>query len=354
MKKFSKIGQLAQLVRQLVTQRQFIGLDDDGNAMYDKSAPLGIVEFVSTVKLHGTNAGIRDNYIGNKELSFQSRENVISVEKDNAAFAFSMSTKEEALIDLFSKIRTKIEQDGIIDDIDDRDIIIFGEWAGKGIQKGVAVSELDKQLYIFDIQTVLKDTGATDYTKFVDMREFGNIYNADAGIYNLWDTSRFPQYTYTMDLENPALIQNDIVKVTDDIEACCPVGKHFGVEGIGEGQVLRVVDAPDCKAKVKGDKHAKGSKVKKTNIVDIEKINNVNKFVEENVNCRLEQAYDKMAELGHPYERSTIQHFVRWLINDILEEEAEAMQDAGLTPKDIGSSVGKKASRYFIERCEAL
>ncbi len=350
MKKYSKIGQLSSIVKNLIMSRQFVGYDEAGAPIFDRNLPLGKQKFIGTVKTHGTNAGVRHCVEGD-ELKFQSREHYITPLNDNAGFAFFAKSKEITFKKMFSDIRARYEKlSG--QSIADRDLIVFGEWVGKGIQKGVAVSEIEKTFLIFDICIPSDDEEKTVY---LDMRLFGDICSAGDRIFNVWDARKFPIYEVEMDLEHPALVQNTIIAYTDEVEQKCPVGAYFGVIGYGEGVVWRSADEPKAYMfKVKGEKHSK-SKVKKTNLVDVEHLNSVGEFVERFCDEeRLEQAYQKMAELGHPYERSTIQHFIRWIISDIIEEEIEAMTESKIEPKDFGGPIGKKASKWFIERIEQL
>ena len=149
MKKYSKIGKLSTAVKNLVMQHQFEGLDEDGNAIYNKHKELpSNVNLYGTVKLHGTNAGVMQK--GDGTLQFQSRENVITPEKDNAGFAFWANNNSAALTQIFFTLREKFKLH-----VED-EIVIYGEWAGKGIQKNVAVSELDKAFYIFDVAVLPK------------------------------------------------------------------------------------------------------------------------------------------------------------------------------------------------------
>lgn len=233
MKKYAKIGQLAQVVKHIVQQKRFVGIDPETKeVIYDNTKKLGTQEFVGTVKLHGTNAGIRRN-AETGEITFQSRENVITPMKDNAGFALYMSSIEAELQGFFDVIRDRAEALGFPQMlIDHGDILIFGEWAGKGIQKSVGISEIEKSFFIFDICFI--DTNESpdedeegEQAFYVDMRKYSDMEYPDFKIYNIWNEERFPVYSIVMDMENPKLVQNDIVAITDAVETECPVAKHF-------------------------------------------------------------------------------------------------------------------------------
>lgn len=250
MKKYSKIGQLSSLVKNIVHSRQFVGLNEAGEPIFDKNKILGTVDLVGTVKLHGTNGGVRQNRV-TKEITFQSRENVITPLKDNAGFAFYMDSIKEDLNSLFERITSEIavKNPELVEKLSTHDILIFGEWAGMGIQSNVAISTLPKSFYIFDIcltsvgtdsvesvevEESSDDDDSTDPNAentadsvYLPMENYGNISIEDKKIYNLWNGERFPSYKITMDLENPKLVQNDIIAITETVEECCPVGKYF-------------------------------------------------------------------------------------------------------------------------------
>lgn len=338
MKKFSKISKLSTAVNELRQQHQFVGFSEDGTPIYDKNIKLPTVKLFGTVKLHGTNAGVQQ--LPDGTLKFQSRTNYITIENDNYGFAFWASTKGNELTEIFEHYRNKFNIS------DDSTLTIYGEWAGKGIQKNVAISEHEKSFFIFAI----KESSEEDI--YLDMSSVEHKDNPVSGIYNLWDQTKFPAYAVYLDLNNPELIQNDLIKITEDIEEECPVAKYLGYSGIGEGAVW-VNSTSEFRVKIKGDKHAGKSKVRKTNIVDLEKLNSLNEFVERFVDIeRLEQGWRMMTELGHKNEPQTTGTFIRWLINDIISEEADTLQASGLEPKDVNSSISRVASKWYLDELD--
>ena len=93
MVKFPSIEQFRTVVSNVNRHFNFVGLDENGDAIYDPTLPKPVITFKGTVKLHGTNAGVSFNNIG--RLWAQSRENIITVEKDNAGFAFFVESNKE-------------------------------------------------------------------------------------------------------------------------------------------------------------------------------------------------------------------------------------------------------------------
>lgn len=340
-KSFSKIGKLSTAVKQVIDRYQFVGLDDGCNPVYDRGVILPSIKLFGTVKLHGTNAAIQQ--IPDGSLRYQSRTRYITTESDNHGFAFWASTKGNELTEIIEHYRN------VFNISDDSILTIYGEWAGKGIQKNVAISEHEKSFYIFAIKESSEEGDV-----YLNMSSVEHKDSPSNGIYNLWDKSKFPIYEVLLDLNNPKLIQNDLIKITDSVEEECPVAKYLGYSGIGEG-VVWVNDNSEFRVKIKGDKHAGKSKVQKTNIVDLEKLSSVNDFVERFVDLeRLEQGFNMMIELGYINEPKTTGTFIRWLINDIISEEFDALQVSGIEPKDVNSSISRVASKWYLDKLSNL
>jgi len=114
---------------------QFRNVIKDIGFAFKDSMP--ILEFQGTVKIHGTNASVvlPENYA-------QSRNNIITVENDNAGFARFHNEKSLVFLDFYSQINT------------DLPIVIYGEWAGKGIQRGVGISEIERSFFIFGVKVL--------------------------------------------------------------------------------------------------------------------------------------------------------------------------------------------------------
>ena len=143
--KFPSIEQFRNVIANIKRQHEFAGLDETGEAIYDRVKPKPLLTFSSTIKVHGTNAGICLNHADG--LWVQSRENIITPESDNAGFAFFVETNKEAFMSIFSQI---VERSGI--DLDNNTVSVFGEWAGGNIQKGVGISNLPKSFFIFGVK----------------------------------------------------------------------------------------------------------------------------------------------------------------------------------------------------------
>ena len=83
---FPDIQQFRQVIRNVSIRSHFVGLDANGEPVYDSNKPMPVLKYHGTQKLHGTNSAI---CLGSEtgEISLQSREQIITLEKDNAGFA---------------------------------------------------------------------------------------------------------------------------------------------------------------------------------------------------------------------------------------------------------------------------
>jgi len=334
--KFPKIGQYREVVKEVQYMSAYVGKDELGNAIYDHSLPKPTLKFKGLVKLHGTNAGVGHN--PSEGIWKQSRTNIINVGKDNAGFAFFVESNEKSFEELVEHVR--YVNKGVIGDNDD--IIIFGEWAGEGIQKGVAITGIPKSFFIFDVKIRPEDESVDPY-----YIEYDYLRDTDNRIYNIED---YLSYEIEIDFNAPEKSQNKLVEITQAVEALCPVGKAFGVEGVGEGVVWSTTyNGHKLRFKVKGEKHSV-TKVKKLASVDTEKLANIEEFVEYAVTeNRINQGLKALFPDGD-LNKSRLGEFMKWMMTDILAEESDTMADNGLEPKDIGKYVSNKARTMFFAR----
>jgi hypothetical protein len=146
-----------------------------------------------------------------------------------------------------------------------------------------------------------------------------------------------------------------MIEITEAVEKECPVGKHFGVSAIGEGVVWTCVSPgwndSGTWFKVKGEKHA-NSKVRTLAAVDVEAVENMRSFVDSVVTeARLEQALDNLVrEQLLPFEMKSMGDFIRWVYNDVLNEEMDTIVANQIDTKKLGSAVANAARPWFIQK----
>lgn len=315
MKKFPSLSQFRNIVKEVKTNHDFQGKDENGNAIYEHKEKYPTLEFVGTVKLHGTNAGI----VKYKDrIEFQSRERIITPLSDNMGFASKYTGVD--LDSIFSKF-----------EFDDY-VAIYGEWCGASIQKGVALSQLqDKRFVIFAVDV---DGEWQDFDE--------TLRDESLNIFNVF---QFFTYPVSIDFNQPELIQNKLIELTLQVEEECPAGRFFGVSGIGEGIVFECVSNKKLRFKSKGEKHSI-SKVKTLNAINPEVIENVAKFVEYAVTeNRLNQGLENV-EL----DVKKTGDFIKWVSSDIIKEELDVLQANNLEYKNVASQVALKAKQFFLSK----
>ncbi len=182
--------------------------------------------FANCILVHNSNGSIQFSNTGN--MTIHSRERTLSLQHDNMGFYVFGSQREK----LFRKIREIVQEYFGRDDID---VCIFGEYAGKGIQKGVAVSELEKSMFIFDIKVI---SGEESYWLDLDRIIFDDILE-ELNKNNIYFINQYKTWEIDIDFNNPELVQNQLIRWTTEVGDECPVGKAFGISSVGEGVVFK-------------------------------------------------------------------------------------------------------------------
>jgi len=345
---FSKIGQYRNVIKDVIHTAQYVGMDNDGNIIMNMDADLPTLIFKGTVKLHGTNAGVAMS--GDGEMWYQSRKNVITPMKDNAGFAFFADTNKELFKNMIMDIRKK-------ENIVDETIVVFGEWCGGNIQKGVAISGLDKMFVIFAVKVVPTNEEDSNYYLHEDV--WAEYTYPDHKIYNIND---FETYTVDINFNHPELARNDMIDIMEKVEKECPVGKAFGRgendddNTTGEGNVwVGWYKGNRYVFKIKGEKHSV-TKVKTLAPVDVEKIKSIDKFVEYAVTeNRLNQGIEQVftIESKTPDMKQT-GDFLRWVVNDVITEEMDTLAENGLEPKEVNKHISVAARKWYFNYLETV
>ncbi len=319
MKKYPSIEQFRNVVKAVKTSHDFQGKDEEGNAIYAHTEPYPTLTFRGTVKLHGTNASIVKYADG---FTYQSRERVLSLDDDNAGF---MSKMLETDLDVLFNRLPFTEY-----------AAIYGEWCGKTIQKGTAVNALEKLFVIFGVR--VDDV-------WLELPE--DLHYNEARIYNIL---QFPTFSIDIDFNAPEQAQSKLTELTLAVEACCPVGKFFNIEGVGEGIVFTCVSRPDLKFKSKGEKHSH-TRVKVINAADVEMMENIDEFIEAVVTeNRLNQGITYLNEQSIPVDAKSTGEFLRWVVMDVMKEENDTMEANGLDEKLVKKAIAAKARSWFMRQ----
>jgi hypothetical protein len=206
--------------------------------------------------------------------------------------------------------------------------IIYGEWAGVGIQSGVPYP---KSFFVFSVYSQGKW-----YTD-----EVVNTGRED-GAYLI---SEFGVHSVLLVLETIEQQSTDLFSMVDAIETECPVAKALGFPGsTGEGIVFVSSDTNDPSRgfKVKGDKHATTRVVKTAKPT----ISGLREFLEATVTeVRLNQGLEYFDAV--PENTSS---FIKWIVGDIDREDSDLIPD-GSSKKEFIGPIGPMAAKWFIAKC---
>ncbi len=345
--KYNKIGDFKKVIRSIKDQ-----------AKYDGIARLPTIEFDGTEKIHGTNAAVC--YSHSDGFWVQSRERVLTIAEDNLGCAYAAYKHENEWTTLLLDLAKSHNVD-----LDNEILTIYYEWAGGSIQKKSALTGLDKRSIIFahakvspllpDPKIVKSEHQPAYWVDTVD--DDGNyIMNAEAEIYNVL---AYTTWRIEINFNNPEASVNDLNKTLHDNESNSPIGKYMGIENnVLEGMVWtgRNTDGTLLKFKVKGEKHTV-SKVRTLKPVDDVKEQAKNDLIKLVCNpSRLEQGWQLIFgannEKKRP-EKTDIPDFLRWVINDIMDEHVDDYFEANIEPKELNGKISTVARIWFLDQYAA-
>ena len=282
-----------------------------------KEKTLPVLDFKGTVKLHGTNGGI----IWNKEsntIQVQSKNiNLTQNKTDNCGFKAFILEHESELKKMFNRNFSEYS-----------DIVMYGEFCGGNVQKGVALSQLDKQFVIFSIKNL-----KTGYLKISDTVDyyFKTIYS-------------IPVYSITIDFNKPEESLNKLHYFTNKVESECPWAKQFGVSGTGEGIVwTSKKDSDYYSFKTKGSKH-QVTQNRSTIPIDpilLEQRQFIKNSFTEN---RIQQGISYIKEINSDNFKKDFNLF---MIKDILTEEIQTIEFNGYKENVLKKIISQECKLHY-------
>jgi hypothetical protein len=354
----------------------------------------GKVDFTGTVKVHGTNITVvlRNN---GSPPQIQSRNRIITpdsaVTDNSGAAAF--------LTPWLGKLRGEVERTLGKQNAAWKEIVIAGEFAGRGIQKGVGVSGLERFYVIFGLRldgmwmspSVWREISVEEgrifnifdfqtfkvTIDFTPRRRIVGQGTVQEGIVDQEDAwiEKMGKLTLLQpdgdgeakggdtDERSEFRMVEDVERMTQAVEDECPVALKVGSvrHGVGEGIVwveesLVPLENP-LRFKSKGPKHMiVGKKIpQKQGTDDNAKKESIEDFVAYAVtDVRLRQGLQSLTE-GRDGEsvvmllldKKNIPRLCKWVMADIVKEEGDVMQKLGLTQKEVGKEVMGRVREFF-------
>ncbi len=303
--------------------------------------PFPCVRYRAKVKLHGKNAAVQINTDG---LVTQSRTSILTINSDLNGFTKWVHSHQS----LFSKLPTGL--------------VVFGEWAGPGVEKGMAVTQSpDKIFAVFGVQ-VGRDEDARIVYEPDQIKELLAPVLECPGLHVLpWeDTAEIViDYGDKQQMESMSHILNDLV---DRVEKEDPwVKRTFGISGIGEGLVfypepdsssLSPADLALLMFKAKGEKHrTAGTKVAVQIAPSV--VKGAQEFVDLMVtDARLEQGVSQLFD--GQYDIRNTGTFIPWVVADVQKESTAELAASGLEWKQVVTAIQTRAREWYKERCTQL
>lgn len=311
------------------------------------------VTYRAKVKLHGTCAGIQFNPDGT--ITATSRDSVLTPTKDNAGFARWVEEREHAFRDNVP--------------LDDATLVLFGEWCGPKIQKGVAINQVEKKVFaVFAARRI-----TAEGSDFIDEPEvLTTLVQGVPGCYVL------PWYNdgelFTVDwAETSEALQPVLDRINAhvlSVEECDPwVFSQFGIRGVGEGLVFyplpkgsmirRFVEGESEHGsyerfsnlcfKAKGEKHQVVAHTKPAQ-ADASKAEGVTAFAQMVLPpARLEQGAMAVGDgVTLAFDLKKTGAFLAWISTDVTKECQAELTASGLNPKEAMAAVTAYARQWYL------
>ena len=294
------------------------------------------ITYRAKIKLHGTNAGVQIAPTG--EVAAQKRSLVITSKNDNAGFA--------AWVEKNNSYFSQLKQNSTI--------VIFGEWCGSGIQKGVSISQIRRKVFaVFAIQYGGVEEIARLEIRPEVIREMLPPHE-DIFVLPYYGQPLDLNFGDTKQLQAAADSINQMVEAVEKIDPW--VKDNFGIEGVGEGLVMypSVDDVVERDRytrfifKAKGEKH-RVVKTKKAVQIDPEVAQDIADFVELFVTeTRLQQALTEAC--NDELNIKLTGQFIKWISLDIHKESEAELAAANLTWKQVSKVVNSAAGKWYTNK----
>ena len=337
------------------------------------------ITYRAKVKLHGTNASVL--YSGGK-IYAQSRENVLTDSHDGSVTRF--------VGDIFRKVGIKANL-GLLPRLKDNlgfgnwvqrnhryfasikpsevrgvpielPFVIHGEWCGKGILKKVAISQINRPVFVvFALQWGSVGDGSNNYPSMlmIDPEEIRKHLPRHPDIFVLPWYDREPTVVQIGDEASMAAAVEKWNAEVAAVSQCDPWVAHtFGIGGAGEGLVYypQLTTEPwisrfavrTLMFKAKGESH-RVFKQKEAVQIDPEIAASITDFVDKALPlARLEQGVQEGS--NGKFDPRLTAGFLAWIEKDVKKETQTELGASGLEWKQVVKPLQAKAREWYLER----
>lgn len=303
------------------------------------------ITYRSKIKIDGTHAGVVIKTDGT--FYVQSKNEIITPDCDNSGFAKWIMDNSD-YFSILNKTNTTL--------------VLFGEWAGGGIMKGVAISQIGRKIFCpFAIQYE-GDKGSWLEINPLQISEF-LPYHKDIFVLPWHGKSITLNYSDHDGLLKQAEVINEMVA---EVEKEDPfVKENFQISGVGEGVVcfpmpdnaeidksilISRKDFTDLVFKAKGKEH-KVVKNKASVQIDPTVAKSIGEFVE--LFCT-ETRLNQIAEQVGLFDNKSTGKFLKAFNQDVLKESVAELEAANMSWENVYKAVGACASKWWINNCNKL
>lgn len=297
--------------------------------------PLPVVAYRAKVKLHGSNCAVQVSEAG---VVAQSRTSLLTAESDYKGFA-AWVRRGEAYFQTLAP-----------------GIVVFGEWCGPGVEKGMAISAAPRKLFVvFAVQVGGRIVYDPD-----EIRALVPVDGAPAELHVLpWEGDAIDiDFASRAALDAVAAALNERVA---EVEREDPwVKRALGISGLGEGLVfypVRVDGAapaadPEGLAqlmfKAKGEKHRTAG-TKTAVAVDAAVVASVEQFVALMVTpARLVQGLAAIGAADRPRDPALTGKFLAWIVGDVRKESVAELEASGLVFAQVEKAIRERARTWYL------
>jgi hypothetical protein len=303
--------------------------------LHDLGQPLPVVTYRGKVKLHGSNCAVQVTSDG---VFAQSRTALLTPEDDYKGFAAFVRDH----VTYFRSLQAGV--------------VVFGEWCGPGVEKGMAISQAaGKQFAVFAVKVgdqVIYEPAA--------VRSLVPAQGAPSLLHVLpWEGEAF-----TVDFGSREQLEAVAAQVNERVAAIERedpwVKATFGLSGLGEGLVFYPVtvdgkpfaEGPERLAqlmwKAKGEKHRTAG-TKTAAQVDASAVASIDEFVRLMVtDARLEQGLGAVA--GGVRDPKLTGKFLTWVAADVEKESVAELAASRLTWSQVEKAVQARARQWYQQR----
>jgi hypothetical protein len=294
------------------------------------------------IKLHGTNAAVRIDQDG--KVTAQKRSSDLIGNADNAGFRKWVESNES----YFSMLAKS-----------DAVVIVYGEWAGPGIQSGVSVSDIPTKTFFPFALDSFKDDGT--YCRLYDPEHMEHVLGDMPN-----DMVVIPWHgTLTIDFVSKEETEKTLFglnKLTEQVGEEDPFIKEmYGKSGCGEGFVcypflgerkgIAYVNAEaehfshfNFKAK---SEHHRVNKTKAAVNFNPETFANKNRFADAFcTEARFEQGYSEFL----PEQVRTMKDtptFIKWVCSDVFKESTSEQAATSVSWSDLSKTIAARAAIWY-------